>query len=260
MYLLTSAENALVDLLSVGLIRHTGVGDPMQDLRLAVKALCLEVLPNAIGLTDAFGFSDWSRSLQPNSTLHPPLTPLQRFSNRDEVDVSVSGSRWETSASPSLAHLIQRSAQDVPHPTDAHFNVGPYKGPMDAEFARMWDTKTSNEPRIGPLGSGSDYTVFLQRLGVASSDQGFGGTPTDAHYYYQSIYGSQMCGFYKHVAVAQHLGLLTLRLTDSIILPLNTTQYALELDFYVDTVIEFTHREEILPELCPLRRVRGIVP
>ncbi|KAG1777940.1 peroxisomal oxidase [Suillus placidus] len=60
LYLLTSAENALADLLSVGLIRHTGVGDPTQDLRLAVKALCLEVLPNAIGLTDAFGFSDWS--------------------------------------------------------------------------------------------------------------------------------------------------------------------------------------------------------
>ncbi|KAG2105463.1 peroxisomal oxidase [Suillus discolor] len=58
LYLLTSAESALVDLLSVGLIRHTGAGDPTQDLRLAVKALCLEVMPNAIGLTDAFGFSD----------------------------------------------------------------------------------------------------------------------------------------------------------------------------------------------------------
>lgn len=60
LYLLTCAESALVDLLSVGLIRHTGAGDPTQDLRLAVKALCIEVLPNAIGLTDAFGFSDWS--------------------------------------------------------------------------------------------------------------------------------------------------------------------------------------------------------
>jgi acyl-CoA oxidase len=49
-----------VDLLSVGLIRHTGAGDPTQDLRLAIKALCVEVLPNVIGLTDAFGFSDWS--------------------------------------------------------------------------------------------------------------------------------------------------------------------------------------------------------
>ncbi|KAG2355129.1 peroxisomal oxidase [Suillus spraguei] len=60
LYLLTSAESALVDLLSIGLIRHTGAGDPTQDLRLAIKALCIEVLPNVIGLTDAFGFSDWS--------------------------------------------------------------------------------------------------------------------------------------------------------------------------------------------------------
>jgi N-acetylated-alpha-linked acidic dipeptidase len=44
-----------------------------------------------------------------------------------------------------------------------------------------------------------------------------------------------------------------LRLTDSIILPLNTTQYALELDSYVDTVIKSTYREEILPDLFPLR-------
>lgn len=36
------------------------------------------------------------------------------------------------------------------------------------------------------------------------------------------------------VAVARHLGLVGLRLIDSIILPLNTTQYALELDDYLD--------------------------
>ncbi|KAG2152653.1 Zn-dependent exopeptidase [Suillus bovinus] len=189
------------------------------------------------------------------------------------TDVSVSGSRWEASASPSLVHLIQHSAQDVPHPTDAHktlwdayFDVGPYEGPVDADFARMWDKKTSKEPRIGPLGSRSDYTVFLQRLGVASSDQSFGGTLTDAPYHYHSIYDSQMWqevyadpGFHKHVAVAQNLGLLTLRLTDSIILPLNTTQYALELDSHVDIVIESTRREEILPDLFPLRRAIALL-
>ncbi|KAG1727082.1 Zn-dependent exopeptidase [Suillus paluster] len=184
------------------------------------------------------------------------------------VDVSVGGSRWDAGASPSLTHLIQRSAQDVPHPTDAQktlwdarFDVGPYNGPVDAGFARMWDEKTSNAPHIDPLGSGSDYTVFLQRLGVASSDQGFGMTPTDAPYHYHSIYDSQMWqevyadpGFHKHVAVAQNLGLMTLRLTDSIILPLNTTQYALELDSYVDIVIQSAYRGDILPDLYPLRK------
>jgi N-acetylated-alpha-linked acidic dipeptidase len=36
------------------------------------------------------------------------------------------------------------------------------------------------------------------------------------------------------VAVSKHLGLMTLRLTDAIILPLNTTQYVLELHHYLD--------------------------
>ena len=36
------------------------------------------------------------------------------------------------------------------------------------------------------------------------------------------------------VAVAKHLGLMALRLSDAIVLPLNTTQYALELDNYLD--------------------------
>ena len=98
------------------------------------------------------------------------------------TDVSVSGSRWNVVASPSLAHLIQRSAQDVPHPTDpnktlwdAHFDVGPYEGSMDPLFARMWDEKTSNQPGIGPMGSGSDYTVFLHRLGVGLSSSALTG-------------------------------------------------------------------------------------
>lgn len=41
----------------------------------------------------------------------------------------------------------------------------------------------------------------------------------------------------SQVAVARHLGLVGLRLIDSIILPLNTTQYALELDDYLDQLV-----------------------
>jgi len=33
--------------------------DPARGIRLAVKAVCEELLPQAIGLTDAFGFTDW---------------------------------------------------------------------------------------------------------------------------------------------------------------------------------------------------------
>ncbi|KIL00497.1 hypothetical protein PAXRUDRAFT_821584 [Paxillus rubicundulus Ve08.2h10] len=193
------------------------------------------------------------------------------------VDVSVSGSQYDPSGSPSLAHLIKRSAQDVPHPTDpsrtvwdALYDHGPFTGEQDAEFTAMWAAKNQSRARaaaeddvlqVWPLGSGSDYTVFLQRLGVASSDQSFDNTPTDAPYHYHSIYDSQMWqetygdpGFHRHVALAKSLGLLTLRLADSIIVPLNTTHYALQLYSYVDTVEASAAGIATLPKLSKLRK------
>ncbi|KAF9068546.1 hypothetical protein BDP27DRAFT_1421735 [Rhodocollybia butyracea] len=212
------------------------------------------------------------------------------------VDVSSSGSLWGAIASPSLSHLIRRTAMDVPHPSgeqgktlwDARKDEGPFKpfGPVepngelgvvalsntqgvnntvsphrvvqigklraDADVMEAYETARKgrliekdgrNGTGVEPMGSGSDFTVFLQRLGVASSDQSFVTTPYDAPYHYHSIYDSMRWqevytdpGFKKHLAIAQHMGLLLLRLTDSIIIPLNTTQYTLELDGYLDEV------------------------
>ncbi|KAJ3551654.1 hypothetical protein NM688_g4581 [Phlebia brevispora] len=167
------------------------------------------------------------------------------------LDVSVTGSQWHAAASPSLAHLIRKSALEIPHPTihgktlwDAQFDNGPYhEGEMDAEFAAQYTASHPEDTGIPPLGSGSDFTAFLQRIGIASMDQSFFGTPHDAVYHYHSIYDSQRWqeifadpGFYRHTAVAKHLGLVALRLIDSIILPLNTTQYSLELDSYLSSI------------------------
>lgn len=65
-YLLTTVETGLVDLLSFGLLRLpkattriSGSRDPTRSLRMAITNLCAELLPDAIGLTDAFGFTDW---------------------------------------------------------------------------------------------------------------------------------------------------------------------------------------------------------
>lgn len=81
------------------------------------------------------------------------------------------------SGSPSLAHIIHKTASDVPHPNDskktlwdATKDVGPYTGPADAEFMVLHEVDVKQRASftgIPPLGSGSDYTVFLQRLGVS---------------------------------------------------------------------------------------------
>lgn len=66
---------------------------------------------------------------------------------------------------------------DVPHPTapnktlwDAGSDIGPFRdGVADAEFMAMYESKQqlkASETGIPVLGSGSDFTVFLQRLGV----------------------------------------------------------------------------------------------
>ncbi|KAF9228217.1 acyl-CoA oxidase [Gyrodon lividus] len=61
LYLLTVAEEALVDLFTFGLLCHGAEeADPTRGLRLAIKVNCSKLLPNAIGLADAFSFSDWA--------------------------------------------------------------------------------------------------------------------------------------------------------------------------------------------------------
>ncbi|EJF61379.1 peroxisomal oxidase [Dichomitus squalens LYAD-421 SS1] len=60
LHLLTAVESGLVDILSFGLLGEAGPGgDPSRSLRVAIKGLCEELLPEAIGLSDGFGFSDW---------------------------------------------------------------------------------------------------------------------------------------------------------------------------------------------------------
>ncbi|KAG6809524.1 hypothetical protein H0H92_015920 [Tricholoma furcatifolium] len=65
LYLLTLVEAALVDVLAFQLLKPENTkdssqsSDPARNLRLAIDGVCRLLLPNAIGLTDAFGFTDW---------------------------------------------------------------------------------------------------------------------------------------------------------------------------------------------------------
>ena len=62
------------------------------------------------------------------------------------------------------------------------------------------------EARIGALGSGSDYTPFLQHLGIPSTDMGFGGDYGVYHSAYDSLNWMENFGdpgFVYHVAAAQ---------------------------------------------------------
>ncbi|TFL05937.1 hypothetical protein BDV98DRAFT_648051 [Pterulicium gracile] len=161
-------------------------------------------------------------------------------------DTSSSGSRFGVQASPSLAHLIRQTAQDLDHPTeagrslwDARTDTGKFPAPA-GHVEEQFETLSEG---VRPLGSGSDYTVFLQRLGVASANAGFSSTLQDPVYHYHSVFDTQRFqelyadpGFHRHVAVSKFLGLLALRIVDSPIIALDTTYYSHELESYLESV------------------------
>ena len=105
--------------------------------------------------------------------------------------------------------------------------------------------------RIYPLGSGSDYTPFLQHLGIASLNIGFGGEDGGGSYHsiYDSFdhytkYGDP--GFAYGVALAKVCGHATLRLANADTLAFEFSNFAETLNQYVSEVTRLadTMREE----------------
>jgi N-acetylated-alpha-linked acidic dipeptidase len=96
--------------------------------------------------------------------------------------------------------------------------------------------------RIDPLGSGSDYTPFLQHLGIASFNIGYGGEG-DTGGVYHSIYDSFAHytrfgdpNFDYGIALAQTGGRVVLRFADADVLPYAFTNFADSVGQYVREV------------------------
>ncbi|HVD78660.1 MAG TPA: transferrin receptor-like dimerization domain-containing protein, partial [Vicinamibacteria bacterium] len=95
------------------------------------------------------------------------------------------------------------------------------------------------DPPVAILGSGSDYTVFFNHIGVPSADLVFDGP----YGVYHSIYDSHEWmkrvgdpGFRYHAAMARLWGLLALRLANADVLPLDYGAYGRDLLAYLDDV------------------------
>jgi N-acetylated-alpha-linked acidic dipeptidase len=111
----------------------------------------------------------------------------------------------------------------------------------DAEAARRPDL------RISPLGSGSDYTPFLQFLGIPSLNIGYGGE--DGGGSYHSIFDSfdyytrfSDTTFEYGVALAKTAGRATLRLANADILPFRYTNLADNVSQYLGEVKQLADR------------------
>ena len=101
--------------------------------------------------------------------------------------------------------------------------------------------KAGGDLRISALGSGSDYTPFLQHLGIASLNIGFGGE--DGGGSYHSVYDSfdhytkfGDPGFEYGLALAKVGGRTVLRLANADILPFTFSPFAETVGRYVTEV------------------------
>jgi N-acetylated-alpha-linked acidic dipeptidase len=109
--------------------------------------------------------------------------------------------------------------------------------PRDKEDALL-AAKGGDLP-IGALGSGSDYSAFLQHLGIASLNLGFSGEEDQGGVYhsrYDSFdhydrFGDP--GFAYGVALSKVAGHTALRLADADVLPLRFSDFSDTLDRYV---------------------------
>ncbi len=95
--------------------------------------------------------------------------------------------------------------------------------------------------RIYPLGSGSDYTPFLQHLGIASANIGFGGEGSDGSYH--TLYDTEKHfttwrdpGLQYGVALSEVAGRATLRLANAPRLPFEFEGFADNIARYVEEI------------------------
>lgn len=95
--------------------------------------------------------------------------------------------------------------------------------------------------KLGALGAGSDYSAFLQHLGIASMNLGFGGEGSGGEYH--SIYDSyddftrfKDPGYQYGVALSKTAGRVTMRMADADVLPIDFNTFYKTVNGYVAEV------------------------
>lgn len=94
------------------------------------------------------------------------------------------------------------------------------------------------EPEIDRLGSGSDYTAFLDHIGVPSFEVGYTAPASGGTYHaaYDDLYNMERHldpGYLGHAGSARIVGVTSLRLANADILPFHYTDYAAAVAAYV---------------------------
>ncbi len=145
------------------------------------------------------------------------------------VDSSSSGNSFSAAAVPALAGFLRDVAREVPDPSG---------GSIFDSWLRESPSSQAKEPLVTTrLGSGSDYTVFLNFLGVPVADLTFDGPYGVYHSIYDSFTWVDRVGdpgYYYHAAMARYWAVAALSLAECDYVPLDYAAYAREVQSYLD--------------------------
>jgi N-acetylated-alpha-linked acidic dipeptidase len=163
------------------------------------------------------------------------------------MDVAVSGKKFGASGVPTLKEFIREIAKAVPSPQGATvYEAWKKASAPNTESGHPQETATSrpapnamqNDVPVGDLGSGSDYTVFLQHLGVPSTDISSSGDYGVYHSTFDDFAWFKKFGdpdFRYEQQMARVYGLEVLRMSGADVLPYDYESYGKEILAYLES-------------------------
>jgi N-acetylated-alpha-linked acidic dipeptidase len=165
------------------------------------------------------------------------------------MDVAVSGPKFGASAVPSLKQFLRDIGKAVPSPSGGTVYESWQKGESSAapqtqspaeaigDSHRTPAAGAKGDVPVGDLGSGSDYSVFQQHLGVPSTDVTSGGPYGVYHSVFDNFAWFKKFGdpdFVYEQQMARVFGLEALRMADADVLPFDYEEYGKEIAAYLD--------------------------
>jgi N-acetylated-alpha-linked acidic dipeptidase len=110
------------------------------------------------------------------------------------------------------------------------------------------------ELKLGAMGSGSDYSSFIQHAGIPALNLGFGGEGSGGEYHsiYDSYYDFTTFkdpGFKYEVALAQVAGRAVLRMADADVLPFDFTHLYNTINGYADELVKLLNNSRAATEI-----------
>lgn len=165
------------------------------------------------------------------------------------LDVGVNGPNFNASAVPSLKGFMRDVTKQVPSPKggtvysvwrDERARQGDRRGP-DFNQGRRANAQVENDVPVGDLGSGSDYSVFIQHLGIPSTDMTSSGAYGVYHSTFDDFAWFKKFGdptFVYEQEMARVFGIEALHMASADVLPYDYELYGKEISAYIERARE----------------------